>query len=215
MTVRGGEIYGFLGQNGAGKSTAINCMAGILKPDGGSITLDGFSLSHNPTAYKRLFGYVTDTTNAFERVSGRQYVWHIARLYGEPGDGLNSVIDGFAGRFNLSAAIDREIKTYSNGMKQKINIIAALIHRPKLWLLDEPMTGLDPRSAYSLMEFMRSYAQEGNSVLFSSHILEIVENVCDRVGIIRAGEMLGEYDLKELKAGGKTLGGVYMELTAE
>ena len=214
ISVRKGEIYGFLGQNGAGKSTIINCVAGLLKPDCGDILLGDASLYREPLRYKKLLGYVADTTTAFESLSGKDYVFYAARLYGSKKEGLENEIAVWAKRFQLTDAIDKPIRTYSNGMKQKINIIAALIHGPSFWLFDEPMTGLDPRSTYELVDFMRSYAAEGNSVVFSSHLLEIVEKVCDRVGIIHNGQILGEFDLNSLKLENSNLRQLYMSLTA-
>ena len=211
LTVKSGEIFGFLGANGAGKSTTIKCISGILGSDQGNIELDGIDSKTNPIAFKKLLGYVPDMSNAFERVTGYDYVWHTARLY-DTIHNLDKKIMELAKKFNLEHAIKRQIKTYSHGMKQKLNMMAALIHSPRLWLLDEPMTGLDPQSTSDLIAFMREYVKDGkNSLMFSSHILNIVENLCDRVAIIHEGELRAIYDMNDLMKH-KNLGEAYMSV---
>ena len=211
LTVKSGEIYGFLGANGAGKSTTIKCICGILEPDSGDIVLDGVNLKTNPIKFKTVLGYVPDLNNAFERVTGKDYILHTANLYGKI-ENLNEKIDELAKNFNLQNAMQEQIKTYSHGMKQKLNMIAALIHDPKLWLLDEPMTGLDPKSTQELIAYMKEYVKSGNSIMFSSHILEMVEKICDKVCIVDEGKLLGEFEMSELKKKRQRLGKIYLQM---
>ena len=210
-----GEIFGFLGQNGAGKSTTIKCLTGILPFDSGTITICGHDIVKEPIKAKMEMGYVPDNHSVYEKLTGREYVNYVADLYKVPALVRTERIDRYAKLFKLEAAIDRQIKSYSHGMKQKICIIAALIHDPKLWVLDEPMTGLDPRSAYNLKQLMREHADKGNSVFFSSHVLEVVEKVCDRVGIIDDGHLITCCAIDELKERNKdkSLEELFLKLT--
>lgn len=199
IELKEGEVFGFLGPNGAGKSTTIKCIVGILPFDKGKISINSIDITKNPIKAKKMIGYVPDNHACYERLTGREYVNHIANLYNVSTKDREERVDKYLKIFKLEHAFDNQIKSYSHGMKQKICVIAALVHNPKIWILDEPLTGLDPQSAYQLKLAMKKHAEEGNTVCFSSHILDVVENLCDRICIINHGELQGVHDLKELK----------------
>lgn len=215
LELKPGEVFGFLGPNGAGKSTTIKSIVGILPFEEGKIEICGIDLRKEPIKAKRNIGYVPDNHAVFERLTGREYVNHIANLYDVPVKQMEEISEYYVKLFKLEHAFDNPIKSYSHGMKQKISVIAALVHKPKLWILDEPLTGLDPQSAYQLKQAMRKHAEEGNTVFFSSHILDVVENLCDRVCIIKKGELQGIYNLKELKARGESLEELFMNAISD
>ncbi len=215
ISLRAGEIYGFLGSNGAGKSTTIKALVGIHPFQQGDILIDGISIKSEPLKAKMQIGYVSDNHAVFERLTGREYVTHIANLYGVPATDVAARCADLLEIFNLKDAFDHPIKSYSHGMKQKISVIGALIHNPKLWVLDEPLTGLDPQSAYQLKKVMKRHAKAGNTVFFSSHILDVVENLCDRCCIIQKGKLQGIYDLAELRAEGRSLEKIFMGVIGE
>lgn len=212
LSLKPGEIFGFLGPNGAGKSTTIKSIVGVLPYNEGTIKICDIDLKENPLKAKSNIGYVPDNHAVFERLTGREYVNHIANLYNVPMDVAQERCEKYLKIFKLEHAFDRQIKSYSHGMKQKITVIAALVHNPKLWILDEPLTGLDPQSCYQLKAAMRKHADEGNTVFFSSHILDVVENLCDRVCIIKRGELKGVYDLKKLKKENQPLEELFMSV---
>ncbi len=214
LEVKDGEVFGFLGSNGAGKSTTIKALVGILPLTEGHIYVDGFDVEKQPLQTKKLIGYVPDNHAVYERLSGRMYVNYIADLFGVPKEN-RGIIDELAKKFNLLEALDKPIKTYSHGMKQKITIISALVHDPKVWVLDEPLTGLDPQSCYEVKQIMREHANKGNTVFFSSHIIEVVEKVCDRVAIIYKGQLKGVYDMKELEEKNQSLVEIFMNSQKE
>ena len=199
--VNEGEIVAFVGPNGAGKSTTIKCITGIHPFDGGSVIVCGHDIKTDPIGAKMNIGYVSDDHATYENLTGYDYLNFVCNVYRVPASERKQKIQNLADMLEISSALSKQINTYSHGMKQKICIIAALVHSPKLWILDEPMTGLDPRSAHILKELMRSHCAEGNSVFFSSHVLEVVEKLCDRVVIINRGSIiktLSEDDLKEI-----------------
>ena len=199
--VNEGEIVAFVGPNGAGKSTTIKCITGIHPFDGGSVVVCGHDIKTDPIGAKMNIGYVSDDHATYENLTGYDYLNFVCNVYRVPAGERKQKIQNLADMLEISSALSKQINTYSHGMKQKICIIAALVHSPKLWILDEPMTGLDPRSAHILKELMRSHCAEGNSVFFSSHVLEGVEKLCDRVVIINRGSIiktLSEDDLKEI-----------------
>lgn len=211
LELKPGEVFGFLGPNGAGKSTTIKCIVGILPFEQGEIDICGINLLKDPLKAKQMIGYVPDNHAVFERLTGREYVNHIANLYNVPTQQMEEISDYYVKLFRLENAFDNPIKSYSHGMKQKISVIAALVHNPKLWILDEPLTGLDPQSAYQLKSAMRKHADAGNTVFFSSHILDVVENLCDRVCIIKKGQLQGVYDIHELKEKNQSLEELFMK----
>lgn len=213
LEVKEGEVFGFLGANGAGKSTTIKSIIGILPFEEGKIEIGGYDIKTQGLEAKKLIGYVPDNHSVYESLTGRQYVNYIAELYNVDKDVAKERLATLAEKFNLTKAIDSQIKTYSHGMKQKITIISALIHEPKLWILDEPLTGLDPQSSFEVKEYMREHASKGNTVFFSSHVIEVVEKICDRVAIINNGVCQGVYDLKKLKRQHKSLEEIFLEKT--
>lgn len=189
LSVNGGEIFGFLGPNGAGKSTTIKCIVGIQTLTEGSISICGYDVTKQSVEAKRLTGYVPDHYALYEKLTGREYINFIADIYDVPSNERTERINYYIDLFHLEDAFDSTISTYSHGMKQKITIIAALIHNPKLWILDEPLTGLDPDSIFQVKECMRHHASQGNIVMFSSHLIDVVENLCNRIVIIRKGHI--------------------------
>lgn len=215
LTVNDGEIFGFIGPNGAGKSTTIKSITGIISFEEGRVIVDGIDLKASPIEAKKLIGYVSDDHVLYEGLTGVEYVNFICDVFEVPTAHRQERLDKYCELFSLTDAVKKQISTYSHGMKQKLNIIGALIHEPKIWILDEPMTGLDPRSAYNLKQLMREHADKGNSVLFSSHVLEVVEKVCDRVGIIEDGHLIATCDIDELKEKNKdkSLEDLFLKLT--
>jgi len=215
ISLNAGEIYGFLGPNGAGKSTTIKALVGIHPFQEGDILINGVSIKTSPLQAKMQIGYVSDNHAVFERLTGREYVTHIANLYGVSKADMENRCEDLLNIFKLKEAFDSPIKSYSHGMKQKISVIGALVHDPKLWVLDEPLTGLDPQSTYQLKKVMRQHAEAGNTVFFSTHILDVVENLCDRCCIIKEGKLQGVYDLAELKASGESLEEIFVSVIGE
>lgn len=214
LTVKDGEIFGFLGPNGAGKSTTIKMITGILNPTEGDILLDNLSIRTNSYIYKSHIGYVPDNHSVYEKLTGTEYLNFMGTMYNVPVNDRQTRATELLKKFNLTDNVNQQISTYSHGMKQKIVVIGALLHNPKLWILDEPMTGLDPQSAYELKQLMRQHADKGNIVFFSSHVLEVVEKVCDRVAIINKGHIVDIGTLNELKsATDKTLEQVFLSVT--
>lgn len=199
LTVNNGEIFGFLGPNGAGKSTAIKCMTGILSFTQGTVKICGVDMNADPVGAKKKIGYVPDEHLLYEGLTGRQYVNFISDIFGVDKSRREELTKKYADEFGLSDRLDETISNYSHGMKQKIAVIAALVHEPDIFILDEPMLGLDPKSAYILKKTMREYADNGKTVFFSSHILEVVEKICDRVAIIDGGKLIAVCDIQELK----------------
>ena len=215
LHIQKGEIYGFIGHNGAGKTTTIKSCCGILNFDEGEIYVDGVSVKEKPLECKRKIAYIPDNPDLYEFMTGIKYLNFIADIFGISQSDRQARISKYAEMFEIKNALAQTIDGYSHGMKQKICIIAALIHDPKLWVLDEPMTGLDPRSAYNLKQLMREHADKGNSVFFSSHVLEVVEKVCDRVGIIDDGHLITCCAIDELKERNKdkSLEELFLKLT--
>lgn len=199
LTVNGGEIFGFLGPNGAGKSTIIKSTVGIQPATEGDIFVCGYSVTKQPRMAKSLIGFVPDHYALYENLTGREYINYIADIYDVSKEDRTARIDEMVSLFELNGSFDNPMKTYSHGMKQKITIMAALVHDPKLWILDEPLTGLDPNSIYQVKECMKRHAAAGNAVFFSSHIIDVVERICDRIAIIRHGEILCVKTVEEIE----------------
>ena len=199
LEVKEGEIFGFLGPNGAGKSTTIKCVTGILPYSDGCIKICGHDLKDDPIAAKLNMGYVSDNHMVYEQLTGREYMNFMADIYNVGLEDRKLRSDKLVELFELKDAFDKQISSYSHGMKQKICVIGALVHNPKLWILDEPLTGLDPKSSHDLKELMKEHCAQGNSVFFSSHMLEVVEKVCDKIAIVDKGKLLMQGDLDTLK----------------
>lgn len=210
LTIHGGEVFGFLGHNGAGKSTTIKSLVGIQSISEGTMEICGYNIKTHPLEAKLNMGYVSDNHAVYERLTGREYINYVADLYMVSQEDRDSRLAHYAERFALTDAIDQEIKSYSHGMKQKLVVISSLIHDPKVWILDEPLTGLDPTSSHQIKEEMREHANRGNTVFFSSHVIEVVEKICDKIAIIKMGKLVGVYDLKSLKEQGLTLEQLYL-----
>jgi len=213
--VNEGEIFGFLGVNGAGKSTTIKCITGIIPFTAGKIEVCGHDIQTNPHDAKCSFGFVPDNHAVYDKLTGSEYVSYIASIYKVPKEDYQERFDSLVKKFNLENAINNQIVSYSHGMKQKISIIGALIHKPRLWILDEPMVGLDPQSILDVKNYMREYAETGNSVIFSSHNLDTVEKLCDRALIIHGGTVIALIDLHEYREKGISLEEEFMKLTGE
>jgi len=216
LSVRKGEIFGFLGPNGAGKTTTIKMVTGIIRPDSGSIAINGVDLLKHPLEAKKQFGYVPDNPDMFLRLKGLEYLNFMADMYDVPKEVRKQRIDSLANRFELLHALTDPIQSYSHGMRQKIIIMGVLMHEPSLWILDEPLTGLDPKSSYTLKEMMREHADQGNTVFFSTHVLEVAEKVCDRVAIINKGviQFCGTFkELQEHFKANESLEKMFLEMT--
>lgn len=199
MIIPKGEIFGFLGPNGAGKTTTIKMITGILKADRGEITINGINIDSDPLTAKRQFGYVPDSPDMFLRLKGMEYLNFMADLYDIPQSIRKERIDQLAHRFEMNQVLFDQIQSYSHGMRQKIMIMGVLIHNPEVWILDEPLTGLDPRSSFTLKEMMREHVNQGKTVFFSTHVLEVAEKLCDRVAIINKGKILFTGTINEIK----------------
>lgn len=212
LEVNGGEIFGFLGPNGAGKSTIIKSIVGIQPITSGEIDVCGYDAEKQPVMAKRQIGFVPDHYALYEKLTGREYINYIADLYDVSLEDRNERIKKYVDLFELNGAFDNQMKTYSHGMKQKITIIAALVHNPKVWILDEPLTGLDPTSIYQVKECMKQHAKEGNIVFFSSHIIDVVEKICDRITIIKKGQIRATANVKDLEAKGIDLEDFYLNI---
>lgn len=216
LAVKKGEIFGFLGPNGAGKTTTIKMMTGITRPDQGEITINGKSIRTEALEAKRQFGYVPDSPDLFLRLKGLEYVSFMADIYQVPQDVRRKRIMELANRFDMTNALGDPIQSYSHGMRQKIMIMGVLVHHPEVWILDEPLTGLDPKSSFTLKEMMREHADSGRTVFFSTHVLEVAEKLCDRVGIINKGKILfcGTFqEMQEHFQSNVSLESLFLELT--
>ncbi len=212
LRIDSGCIYGFLGPNGAGKTTAIKLITGILKADAGEILVDGIDVDREPLAVKKRIGFVPDDPNIFLRLKGIEYLSFMADIY-EVGRERSDRIESLAQRFEMDKALGDRIQSYSHGMRQKIVIMGAMIHRPRVWILDEPMTGLDPKSAFELKQMMREHVSEGSTVFFSTHVLEVAEKLCDRVAVIGSGKILFAGGMDALHSGNASLEQMFLEMT--
>jgi len=211
--VQEGEIFGFLGINGAGKSTTIKSITGIIPFTAGKIEICGHDLQGDPMNAKMGFGFVPDNHATYEKLTGMEYVNYLADLYRVSAEDRKERFEALCKIFNMEHAVNNQIMSYSHGMKQKISIIGALIHAPKLWILDEPMVGLDPQSIFEVKNYMREYARAGNSVFFSSHNLDTVERLCDRAVIVHGGRVIKEIDLSEYRKKKIDLEKEFIEIT--
>lgn len=199
LNVSGGQIFGFLGPNGAGKSTSIKSAIGIQPVTDGHIFVCGYDVTTQPVQAKKLIGYVPDHYALYEKLTGREYINYIADLYGVSKEDRDARIAKFVDLFELQQAFDNRMQTYSHGMKQKIAIMAALVHNPKIWILDEPLTGLDPQSIFQVKECMKQHAADGNIVFFSSHIIDVVEKLCDRIAVVKKGKIVYEESMENIE----------------
>ncbi len=217
LTIENGEIFGFLGPNGAGKTTTLKMMTGISPITEGSITIDGFDITKQSLKAKQQFGFVPDSPDVLLRLKGIEYLNFIASIYNVECTIAKERISSLAKRFEIQDALNDKISSYSHGMRQKLMMIGVLLHQPANWILDEPLTGLDPKSAFTLKEMMREHADAGNTVLFSTHVLDVAEKVCDRIGILSHGKLVFVGTIEELKkqtAKDESLEELFLELTS-
>lgn len=215
LKINDGEIFGFIGLNGAGKTTTIKMITGILEIDEGNIFIDGKSIITSPIEAKKQIGLVPDSPDMFLKLKGIEYLNFIADCYNVSKEERIEKIEKLAKEFQIYDDLEDKIESYSHGMRQKIVIIGVLLHTPQNWILDEPITGLDPKSAYDLKKTMREYANSGKTVFFSTHILEIADELCDRIGIINKGKIIFVGTLKELKekfGDKKTLEEIFLDI---
>ena len=206
-----GEIYGFIGHNGAGKTTTLRSAVGIQSFDSGEIYIDGISIKADPLACKRKIAYIPDNPDLYEFMSGSKYLNFIADIFEVPADVRRERIDRYAATFELSGDLASPVSAYSHGMKQKLAIIAAWLHDPKLILMDEPFVGLDPKAAFLLKGMMRELCDRGGAIFFSTHVLEVAEKLCDKIAIIRKGQLIRSGTMEEVK-GDDSLEDVFLEL---
>ena len=209
-----GEIYGFIGHNGAGKTTTLKSVAGILPFDEGEITIGGLSMKRDPLICKRQMAYIPDNPDLYDFMTGIQFLNFIADIFAVPADVRQERIREYAGRFELTGDLAQPIAAYSHGMKQKLAIISAWLHQPKLILMDEPFVGLDPKAAHLLKGMMRELCDGGGAIFFSTHVLEVAEKLCDKVAIIKGGKLIRSGPMEEVK-GDDSLEEVFLELEGE
>ncbi len=218
LKIKDGEIFGFLGPNGAGKTTTIRMITGILEPDEGDIFIDGKSIKDNPLEAKKNFGFVPDNPDMFLKLKGIEYLTFMADVYDVSEEKRKERIETLTKKFDIYNELNDQIQSYSHGMRQKIIICGALLSEPKNWILDEPMTGLDPKSSFDLKEMMKEHAKTGKAVFFSTHVLEVAEKLCDRVGIINKGKLIFVGTFEELKKEFKkedSLEKLFLEITEQ
>ena len=209
-----GEIYGFIGHNGAGKTTTLRSVAGIQQFDEGEILIGGVSIQADPLACKRTMAYIPDNPDLYDYMTGIQFLNFIGDVFAVPADVRQSRIRDYAGRFELTDDLAQPISAYSHGMKQKLAIISAWLHQPRLILMDEPFVGLDPKASHLLKEMMHEVCADGGAIFFSTHVLEVAEKLCDKVAIIRRGALVRSGTMEEVK-GDESLESVFLELEAE
>ena len=214
LAVRAGEIYGFIGHNGAGKSTTIRAVCGVMDFDGGSIRVAGHDVRAQALEAKRRMAYLPDTPEPYPFMTGAQFISLTADLYGVGEKERSERMQRYAALFGMEQSLGELAGAYSHGMKQKLMLIAALVHQPSLLVLDEPFVGLDPEASFHLKEVMRALCAQGSAIFFSTHVLEVAEKLCSRVGIIRAGRMIAEGTPEEIGKG-RSLEDVFMEETRE
>lgn len=211
LTVKDGEIYGFIGHNGAGKSTTIKAVVGAMDFTEGEIYIDGKSVKRDPLGCKSVTAYVPDNPDIYDHLSGIQYLNFICDIFRVSESDRNERIKKYAELFEISSNLGDLISSYSHGMKQKLVLISALVHNPRFMVLDEPFVGLDPVASHKLKEIMREKCNEGGAIFFSTHVLEVAEKLCDRIGIIKRGRLVAEGSVQEV-VGGKSLESFFLEI---
>ncbi|MBR4768516.1 MAG: ABC transporter ATP-binding protein [Lachnospiraceae bacterium] len=214
LEIRPGEIYGFIGHNGAGKTTTLKAVVGILDFDEGEILIDGRSIRKEPIACKKIMAYIPDNPDLYEYLKASQYVNFIGEVYGVPKEVRQERAEALAKEFEIYDQLEQPIRSFSHGMKQKLAIISALIHEPKLIIMDEPFVGLDPKASHIVKEKMRAICDQGGAIFFSTHVLEVAEKLCDKVAIIKNGRLIKSGTMEEVK-GDSSLESVFLELEAE
>ena len=213
LTIEEGDIFGFIGPNGSGKSTTIKCITGIHSYDEGEIIFDGMSVKDKPLLCKQQMAYVPDNPDVYETLTGIDYINFVCDVY-NVGEERKELINKYAEMFNIKEQLTNQIKSYSHGMKQKVVLIAALAHKPKLLILDEPFVGLDPKASFDLKEVMKEICSNGTMIFFSSHVLEVVEKLCNKIAIIKEGKIIAAGNTEDVK-GNTSLENVFLELFDE
>ena len=214
LHIKAGEMYAFIGHNGAGKTTTIKSVCGLLNFDNGEILIDGISIKENPIECKRKIAYLPDNPDLYEFMSGIKYLNFIADIYGIDKKERQESIKKYSDMFGLTSDLAQPISAYSHGMKQKLALISALIHKPKLLVMDEPFVGLDPKASYLLNEEMKQICENGGAIFFSTHVLEVAEKICNKIAIIKDGKLVVQGDMNEVK-GDTSLENIFLELEGQ
>lgn len=215
LTIEPGDIYAFIGHNGAGKTTTLKCVAGIHGFDKGEILINGTSIKENPLLCKQQFAYIPDNPDLYEYLTGIQYLNFIVDIFEVPEKEREMRIEKYADAFEITAPLGDLISSYSHGMKQKLAIISALVHAPKLLILDEPFVGLDPKAAVVLKEMMHEICAGGGAIFFSTHVLDVAEKLCNKVAIIKDGELIASGNMDEIVKQGESLESIFMEVACD
>ncbi|MBR6270876.1 MAG: ABC transporter ATP-binding protein [Lachnospiraceae bacterium] len=211
LEIKSGEIYGFIGPNGAGKTTTLKSVTGILDFDDGEIFIDGKSIKENPLECKKIFAYIPDNPDLYAFMTGIRYLNFVADIFGVSVEKRNEAIDKYADIFGLTGDLKSPISSYSHGMKQKLALISAWLHSPRLIIMDEPFVGLDPKASHTVKEMMRDVCNEGGAIFFSTHVLEVAEKLCDKIAIIMNGKLIRSGTMEEVK-GDESLEDVFLQL---
>ena len=211
LTVESGDIFGFIGHNGAGKSTTIRAVVGVMDFESGTIKIDGHDVKAEPLECKKVTAYIPDNPDLYENLTGLQFLNFVADAFDVSEDDRRQRINDYANRFEIADALTDTISSYSHGMKQKVAIIGALIHEPKLFVMDEPFVGLDPKAAFTVKEIMHEMCQRGSAVFFSTHVLEVAEKLCNKIAIIKKGKIIANGTMEELLGGKESLEEVFLE----
>ena len=214
LEVKAGEIYGFIGHNGAGKTTTIKAIAGLHQFEKGTITIDGISIKDDPIAAKSIIAYIPDNPELYDNLSGMQYLNFVADIFRVSKKDRKAKIESLAAQLEILDALNNQIASYSHGMKQKLAIIGAFVHDPKLLIMDEPFVGLDPKAAFTVKNMMREFCSKGSAIFFSTHVLEVAEKLCDKIAIIKSGKLIAAGTMEEVK-GNASLEEVFLEITEE
>ena len=212
LHIEPGDIYAFIGHNGAGKTTTLKCVAGIHGFDAGEITIDGIDISKDPIKSKQCFAYIPDNPDLYEYLTGIQYLSFVADVFGVSAADREERIKTYGDAFEITDSLGDLISSYSHGMKQKLAIISALVHQPKLLILDEPFVGLDPKAAVILKDIMRKLCAEGGAIFFSTHVLDVAEKLCNKVAIIKDGTLIASGTMEEIVKDGQSLESIFMEV---
>uniref|UniRef100_UPI004055A94B ABC transporter ATP-binding protein n=1 Tax=Acetatifactor sp. TaxID=1872090 RepID=UPI004055A94B len=215
LKINPGDIYAFIGHNGAGKTTTLKCVAGIHGFDSGEIKIAGNDIRENPLTCKQSFAYIPDNPDLYEYLTGMQYLNFISDIFQVKAQKREALIQKYADMFEITASLGDLISSYSHGMKQKLAIISALVHEPKLLILDEPFVGLDPKAAVILKEIMRSICAEGGAIFFSTHVLDVAEKLCNKVSIIKDGKLIISGNMEEIVTQGTSLESIFMEVVKD
>ena len=212
LSIEAGDIYAFIGHNGAGKTTTLKCVVGIHGFDEGEILINGTSVKENPMLCKQQFAYIPDNPDLYEYLTGIQYLNFIADIFEVPAEVRQQRIEKYANAFEITSSLGDLISSYSHGMKQKLALISAMVHEPKLLILDEPFVGLDPKAAVILKDMMRGLCENGGAIFFSTHVLDVAEKLCNKVAIIKDGVLIASGKMDEIVKGGESLESIFMEV---